>query len=265
LRIALEAKRPSWVRAVRDGASEPGSVLKPGERRVITVSRRASVRVGDAGAVLVSVNGGAAQPFGRDGQPATRVFGVQQSTTPRDAPVRPASGLAALAPGAVTDFSSAAVTSTSGSLPVQKDVREPEMPTRPVQPDVAVPDASSNSAQTEILETDRQWFDSYYRGDRASMARLSAPGFELVDSRAPADRLVPGSVPPARTLQDVRIDIHGEGAVLSGRMIERSAGSDAERAAFVSEVWVKRDGEWRLLGVRLASDSQVRQAAGSLR
>jgi hypothetical protein len=33
----------------------------------------------------------------------------------------------------------------------------------------------------------------------------------------------------------------------------------------VSEVWVKRDGAWRLLGIRLVSSAQVRQAAGSLR
>jgi hypothetical protein len=255
-RITLHAKRPSWVRAVRDGTGEPGGLLKSGERRVITVSRQASVRVGDAGAVLVSVNGGVAEPFGRDGQPATRVFGVRTSTPPPSSPVRPPLAAAAIAPKSSTDSSATPsatpVTSTTGSLPVEKD-------------DIAVTHASSGSVQTEILETDRQWFESYYRGDRGSMSRLSAPGFELVDSRAAADRLASRSAPPVRMLQDVRIDVHGDGAVLSGRMIERSADGNAHSASFVSEVWVKRDGAWRLLGVRLASDSQVRQAAGSLR
>jgi hypothetical protein len=97
------------------------------------------------------------------------------------------------------------------------------------------------------------------------MGRLTAPGFELVDSRAPGDRFVPGSTPPQRTLSDVRVDVHGDGAVLSGRMIERSTDGGRGRESFVSEVWVKRDGVWRLLGIRLASGAQVRQAAGSLR
>jgi hypothetical protein len=128
-----------------------------------------------------------------------------------------------------------------------------------------MPAASAESVEHQILNTDRQWFESFYRGDRASMGRLNAPGFELLDSRAVADRVVPGGAPPQRTLKDVRVDVHGDGAVLSARMIERSADGRRERESFLSEVWVKRDGVWRLLGLRLASGAQVRQAAGSLR
>jgi hypothetical protein len=130
---------------------------------------------------------------------------------------------------------------------------------------MSTPPESGGSVQKEILHTDRQWFDSFYRGDRVSMGRFTAPGFELVDARGAGEKFVAGSVPPQRTLKDVRVDVHGDGAVLSARMLERSADGSRERESFVSEVWVKRDGAWRLLGIRLVSGAQVRQAAGSLR
>jgi hypothetical protein len=134
----------------------------------------------------------------------------------------------------------------------------------------AVPPAAPTAAagaEHQIRQIDREWFESYYRGDREGMTRLSVPGFEIVDSRAQADEAWRGAVAPERTLSDVTVDVHGDGAVLSARMIERrtAGGRTHERESFISEVWVRSDGAWRMLGLRLASAADVRRAAGSLR
>ena len=121
--------------------------------------------------------------------------------------------------------------------------------------------------EQQILAADRAWFAAHYRGDRTGMSHVSAEGFALADARAREDRPA-GGAPPERLLRDVRIDVHGDGAVLSGRMIERVPAAERtvrEHESFVSEVWVRRDGVWRLLGLRLASADQVREAAGPLR
>lgn len=123
----------------------------------------------------------------------------------------------------------------------------------------------ADGVEQQILAVDRQWFEAYYRGDQPNMTRLSAEGFAMADARGTGRKALPGSA-PERVLHDVRVDVHGDGAVLSGRMIERvGRGPGArEHESFLSEVWVRRDGRWQLLGIRLASGDQVRKAAGSL-
>ena len=251
LTVVLEARRPAWVRATRDGRSEAGSTLQAGQRRRLTASERLAIRAGDGGALTISVNGGLASPFGRDGQPLTREFNA-----------RPLRSAAAAPPAAQSAPPSSAA---------------PVLQTAPVMPPpVSGPSPSAESTEVvrrppgnpeqEILQTDRQWFDSFYRGDRPTLARLSAPGFEIVDSRTIAERGWTSGAPPERALTNVRIDVHGDGAVLSARMTERiAAGAAGVRESYISEVWVRRDGVWQLLGVRLAGSSEVRQAADSLR
>jgi hypothetical protein len=120
--------------------------------------------------------------------------------------------------------------------------------------------------EQQILSADRQWFDSFYEKDRSTMSRLSAPGLEIVDTR-PNDAKAPPAQPPERQLKDVRVDVHGDGAVMSGRMIERVVTGEKteQRDAFISEVWVRRDGTWQLLGLRLAPADEVGGSSRSLR
>lgn len=140
---------------------------------------------------------------------------------------------------------------------------------RPAAPAPA-PAASTAAASTAddhqaILQADREWFDAFYAGNRTAMGRRAASGFELVDTRAP-DRRPPAQATPARRLSDVSIDVHGGGAVLSARMHERVPGDGGrEYVSYVSEVWVKPAGEWRLLGVRLAGADEIRRASEALR
>ena len=257
--IVLEARRPSWVRATRDGKAEAGYTLQAGQRRRITASERVAIRAGDAGALLVSVNGGEPARFGRDGRPLTREFGSQG----RPDPTPPAGAAASLSlPGepAYVPAASVHVSRDAAHVPDVPDAGSPQSVRLPRNP-------SPGNAEQEILQIDRQWFDSFYRGDQAAMARLTAPGFEIVDTRTPAEQGWATGAPPERLLTHVRIDVHGDGAVLSARMTERQAtnGTPRTRESYISEVWVRRGGFWQLLGLRMASGSEVQQAADALR
>ncbi|MGE0590983.1 MAG: RodZ domain-containing protein [Vicinamibacterales bacterium] len=81
--LRLEAIRDAWVRVTIDGDAENGRTLRAGEVREVPFARAIEVRAGDAGAVLVSLDGEPAVPLGRDGQVLTRRFGEVQ--TPPDA------------------------------------------------------------------------------------------------------------------------------------------------------------------------------------
>jgi len=162
-------------------------------------------------------------------------------------------------PDAAPDAAPAGTAATTGTASPARAVGTPvSLETPPARPDAS----GGSTAEEQILAADRQWFDAYYRGDQAAMGRLTTTGFALADARGAAQKARPGS-PPHRVLQDVRVDVHGDGAVLSGRMIERG-GEGREHESFLSEVWVRREGRWRLLGVRLASRDEVRQAAEAL-
>ena len=78
LSLLVEARRSSWLRTTIDGESDSGRTLDEGETFRITAQRSVSLRVGDAGAVFVSVNNGEAVPLGRAGQVVTRQFVVEK-------------------------------------------------------------------------------------------------------------------------------------------------------------------------------------------
>jgi hypothetical protein len=268
--VRLEAQRASWVRATVDGRSEKGSTLAPGQTRQLEASDHIVIRTGDAGALLVSVNGAAPRPFGRDGQVTTRRFGRTETAALAARPDR-ATDVPSASTGTTPPEARAAAEEPLAAAALSGGLAAEAMP--PVGTSVAVaapPVAPSRpstrqTAEQQILDADRQWFEAYYRNDRTTVTRLSAEGFAMTDARS-ADRRTPPGSEPARQVRDVRVDVHGDGAVLSGRMIERVAhGTEVrEHESFVSEVWVRRDGTWRLLGLRLATPEEVRRAAAPL-
>ena len=84
LSLLVEARRSSWLRTTVDGESDSGRMLAQGETVRLNAKQSVSLRVGDAGAVFVSVNNGKAAPLGSDGQVVTRQF-VAESTERRAA------------------------------------------------------------------------------------------------------------------------------------------------------------------------------------
>jgi len=52
----------------------------------------------------------------------------------------------------------------------------------------------------------------------------------------------------------------GESAVFSARMTEQgnTAGESMPYRSWVSEIWIREAGQWKLMGVRLLDDTQLK-------
>jgi hypothetical protein len=72
LTVAIEVVRPVWLRADADGKRELARTVAAGERLQIHAAREVTLRAGDAGAVMASINGGAKTRLGADGAVITR-------------------------------------------------------------------------------------------------------------------------------------------------------------------------------------------------
>jgi transcriptional regulator with XRE-family HTH domain len=68
LRIEMAATNWCWVAAETDGARVMYRLVEPGERVVLEGQRTIALRLGNAGAVTLSINDGASQSFGGDGE-----------------------------------------------------------------------------------------------------------------------------------------------------------------------------------------------------
>ena len=67
LTMKVIADRECWVSASADGKRELYQLLKPGAEHTLRAEREIAIRVGDAGAVRVGLNGKAPEKFGGDG------------------------------------------------------------------------------------------------------------------------------------------------------------------------------------------------------
>lgn len=74
LQVELVALRKVWMRVTVDGDRAIEQEIEEGQRFRFGANRAIVVRAGDAGAVTISVDGQAATPLGRLGQPATRTL-----------------------------------------------------------------------------------------------------------------------------------------------------------------------------------------------
>jgi hypothetical protein len=74
LTVALEATGPCWVSAVVDGVEVMARELAAGDRRVLEVTRDIELKIGDPGALQVTLNGVRTRPLGTAGQTVTRRF-----------------------------------------------------------------------------------------------------------------------------------------------------------------------------------------------
>jgi cytoskeleton protein RodZ len=70
LRIEMEASGWCWVAAESDGERVMYRLIEPGERLTLEGQQLISLRLGDAGAVTLSVNDGPQRSLGRDGEVA---------------------------------------------------------------------------------------------------------------------------------------------------------------------------------------------------
>ena len=69
LEIELTLQGPCWLVATVDGERVVARLLQPGERQTLAITDEALLRVGDPGAVSISINGRSGRALGRPGQP----------------------------------------------------------------------------------------------------------------------------------------------------------------------------------------------------
>jgi hypothetical protein len=71
LTISLLVRTPCVISAIVDGKKAIDQVLRPGDRRTVEVRREIMLTVGDASAVVMTLNGAAARPLGKAGDVVT--------------------------------------------------------------------------------------------------------------------------------------------------------------------------------------------------
>jgi hypothetical protein len=299
LSLLVEARRSSWLRTTVDGESDSGRMLAQGETVRLNARQSVSLRVGDAGAVFVSVNNGRAAPLGRDGQVVTRQFVVESKERPiqnagGSSPIpsvppagtsqsqKPATLPSPLAAGPPAPTPSAAAPTTPlGAVPLVQPVAatpprpsasaptpslEPGPPAgaraEATAPPAATPRpelAGTASPASAVVAASRQWLDAYHRQDRASMATLQTDRLQLTDDRRTEERF-PSTVNVNRTLDRVSVQIAADTAVLTAVMTERSSDNAMPpRVSPVSQVWEFRGNQWRVSQVRLTSEARLNQ------
>jgi hypothetical protein len=283
LSLLVEARRSSWLRTTVDGESDGGRMLAQGETVRLNAQKNISLRVGDAGAVYVSVNNGQASALGKDGQVITRQFMVENASrgagaTPPEptAPATPNSSplsappIAAGTPGTPGPTPNpvplvqpvAAATPSSpplepGPPPPSRAETTPAAPAPVARPELPTPGPAS--PQSAVIAASRQWLDAYHRQDRSTMASLSLDGLQLADERRSEERF-PASVDVNRTLDRISVQIAADTAVLTAVMTERSADNGVPpRVSPISQVWELRGNQWRVRQVRLVSEARLNQ------
>lgn len=85
VRVEIEVSEPVWVMASSDGQIQFQTTLQPQQPRVVTAQNVVRLRVGDAGALAVKLNGQPQPPVGPKGQVRTVILtpkGMQVLTPP---------------------------------------------------------------------------------------------------------------------------------------------------------------------------------------
>jgi hypothetical protein len=270
-------------------------MLAQGETVRLNARQGVSLRVGDAGAVFVSVNNGQAAPLGSDGQVITRQFVVEsterraaagaqtQKPSPTDPQTAPAQKTAPLSPPIAAGPPNALA---GGSNPVplvqpvaatpsrpplepppsraEATVPPPAAPRAPAEttvpsPAAPLPTPGPASPASAVVAASRQWLDAYQRQDRAALASLQTEGLQVADERRNEERF-PSNVGVNRTLDRVSVQIAADTAVLTAVMTERSADNAVPpRISPISQVWELRGNQWRVRQVRMVSEARLNQ------
>jgi hypothetical protein len=293
LSLVAEAVRDVWVRTTIDGRTDGGRTLSAGQVIDLSAEKSISLRVGDGGALLFSLNRGQKQPLGQSGQPVTRQFDAEKPETPQPAPApqpakpiptappnaRSAPPIALAAPAPPPSIPMPTTTASANAAPVANPPGPP-MPTPAASPANAVASsqpavppgvvnplsAPANSSApvavspaNVVLAIARQWLDAYHRQDRNAMAALSTDNLLLADERRPDERFPTGLSDVTRALDRVSVQIAADTAVLTAVMIEQSVSQPSPHVSPISQVWVLGEGQWKVRQARFVSEARLNQ------
>jgi Domain of unknown function (DUF4115) len=293
LSLVAEAVREVWVRTTVDGRTDGGRTLSAGEVIDVSAGKSISLRAGDGGALLFSLNRSQKQPLGQTGEPVTRQFEAEKPETPQPAPApqpakpvptappntRLAPPIASAAPVLAPSIATPTTTASANAAPAANPPAPP-MPTlapspantiassQPAAPPAVVNQLSApaNSAApvavspaNVVLAIARQWLDAYHRQDRNTMAALSTDNLLLADERRPDERFPPGLSDVTRALDRVSVQIAADTAVLTAVMTEQSVSQASPHVSPISQVWVLGEGQWKVRQARFVSEARLNQ------
>jgi hypothetical protein len=157
--------------------------------------------------------------------------------------------------GVTRDIASKPVSSAlAGSQPTNQRLTAP--PPLPVATGGTSTTVQPADDRQEIAARAERWLDAYYRGDGATTSSMSTTVGTISDERQPGDRLPPG-LAVKRSLEGLTFQFAGDNAILSGRMIEQAetgGGESIRRISWISQMWTRERGEWKLMDVRMAGE-----------
>jgi ketosteroid isomerase-like protein len=274
--LSIEVRRTAWLRAIVDG-KEDSRVYQAGETRNIVGARTVSLRAGDGGAVFVSVDGRQAEALGVSGTAVTRQYSLAGPT------VVPAVASAGAPPPAATNATTQAGRPPAAAPPPASlnAGRAPAGLPRPADaPAAAAPvpqpaaasapaagtDAAAGGVPTggraDLVSAGQQWLDAYQRRDRDGMASSGTENVTISDERTLTERFPAWQTGIRRDLDQVELELTGDTALLTARMTERSGentSTSAQHVSRISQIWVRRNGRWRVADVRIMGEGRLNQ------
>jgi hypothetical protein len=273
--VKLRAVRPVWVRVDVDGSGRVSRLVRAGEDLTFGADREIIIRAGDAGALLLSVDGRPSVALGPEGAVLTRriaapppkpggaASAAAAGETRRNGPILLAS---ATRPSEVRREAGPAHALNAQPQSRQAVVPQTRLPISPPTAELSPPDGQPSSGagvpptavavlsndENEVLHAHEAYFEALGRGDTGRMARLAGDGFTVTGAPATDG----AGVPFAISLSNASVDVRGVGAVVSGTGSQRITGADGQirhEALLFSEVWIKRGNQWQLTSVRFLS------------
>src|SRR5437763_10526050 len=122
--------------------------------------------------------------------------------------------------------------------------------------------ATSGNAKVEqeIRRLEREWFDSYVRGDRAAFDRIVADDALMTygngkvgnKSEAIAEIKAPADASYSLTSDDVQVRLYADTAIVTGRVTEKGTfnGRSLNSQSRYTDVWVRRNGRWQVVAAQ---------------
>ena len=298
LSLAVEARRQSWIRTTVDGESDPGRTYAAGEKLQLNARHGISLRVGDAGAVYVSVNKGATAPLGQNGQVMTKQFVADAGSSSDNGESLPPGPVAA-APKPIAPLASVPTASNTATAPVPVPLVQTAPPqqntaaaTPTTLPAVGRRDGAAASPRTESATV---------APSQPPVPAVAAPPVAPPTAPPPASNGSPASavVAAARQWLDAyhrqersamaalstenlqladerRAEERFPAGVDVNRSLDRVSvqiaadtavltavmterGDAGERVSPISQVWIFSGGQWRVKQVRLVSEARLNQ------
>lgn len=131
--------------------------------------------------------------------------------------------------------------------------------------------AQNTKVEQEIRKLEREWFDSYVRGDRAAFDRIVADDVVITygngsvgnKSQAIAEIKAPADSSYSLTSDDIQVRVYGETAIVTGRVTEKGTfnGRSLNSQSGYTDVWVRRNGRWQVVAAQNTRLPQERPAA----